>query len=94
MAQQFVKITKKYSAKNRLCSAILAYFESIDHNLFDNKKQAETDIKKRFESALRSYKGKAAVPTLQSHQASKNEILYYVEEVIHISIYNVENRPL
>ena len=91
MAKQFVKITKTYSAKNRLCTAILDYLESIDHSLFINKEKAAEDIKRRYNEALESYKGKAAVPRLQSHQSSKNEILYFVEDVIHISIYNLEN---
>ena len=94
MAKQFVKITKTYSAKNRLCTAILDFFESIDHTLFLNKEKAAEDIERRYNEALESYKGKAAVPRLQNHQASKEEVLYFVEDVIHISIYNVENELL
>lgn len=94
MAEQFTKITRTYSAKNRLCTAILDFFESIDHCLFENKQEAADDIKRRYNEALASYKGKAAVPRLQSHQANKKEFLYFVEDVIHISIYNVENKPL
>lgn len=90
MAEQFTKITKTYAAKNRLCTAILDFFESIDHCLFENKQQASDEIKRRYNEALESYKGKAAVPRLQNHQASKKEVLYYVEDVIHISIYNVD----
>ncbi|QSW90721.1 hypothetical protein J0383_07895 [Flavobacterium endoglycinae] len=90
MAKQFVKITKTYSAKNRLCTAILESMDSIDHSLFSNKEYAVKDIKRRYDEALDNYKGKATVPKLQNHQANKKEILYYVEDVIHISIYNVE----
>lgn len=91
MAQQFIKITKTYSAKNRLCTAILDFFESIDHTLSPNKEKAIADINRRYNEALESYKGKAAVPRLQNHQAVKTEILFYVEDVIYITIYNVEN---
>lgn len=91
MAKQFVKITKTYSAKNRLCTAILDFFESIDHTLFLNKEKAVEDVKRRYNEALESYKGKAAVPKLDSHKSSKNGISYYIEDVVHISIYNVEN---
>lgn len=91
MAKQFVKITKTYSAKNRLCTAILDFFESIDHTLFLNKEKAAQDVKRRYNEALESYKGKAAVPRLESHQSSKTEFLYLVQDVIHISIYNIEN---
>lgn len=90
MSKQFVKITKTYSAKNRLCTAILESFESIDHSLFENKETAIKDIKRRYNEALENYKGKAAVPRLVSHQPNKKELLYYVEEVIYVSIYNTE----
>ncbi|MEO6176796.1 MAG: hypothetical protein ABIP27_16715 [Flavobacterium circumlabens] len=89
MEKQFTKITKTYSAKNRLCTAILDHFESLDHSLFPNKKEAVNDIKSRFNAALESYKGKAAVPKLECYMFNKNDIVYQVEDVIHISIYNV-----
>lgn len=92
MTEQFIKITKTYSPKNRLCTAILDFFESIDHTLSPDKGKAVEEIKRRYNEALESYKGKAAVPRLQSHQASKKETLFFVEDVIHVSVYVVENK--
>jgi hypothetical protein len=92
MKEQFAKITKTYSAKNRLCTAILNNFESIDHTLFPDKEKAVKDIIRRYDEAINSYKGKAAVPRLESHQANKNGMQYFVEDVIYISIYNVKNK--
>lgn len=91
MAKQFVKITQTYAAKNRLCTAIIDHFESVDHCLFANKQKADEDVKRRYNEALQSYRGKAAVPKLDSHKNSKSGSSYYIDGVIHISIYNVEN---
>jgi len=90
MAKQFTKVTKTYSTKNKLQQLILQHLELVDGTLYPNKTAAVTSIKKLYEVALKSYKGKAVVPKLDYFQANKKDLVYQVEDVIHISIYNVQ----
>lgn len=91
MAKTFTKVTKTYSTKNKLQRLILEELSLADCTLFPNPKQAISFINQSYESALKSYKGNAAVPPLKSHDASKEEVLFYVEDVIYISMYNVKS---
>jgi phosphatidylglycerophosphatase A len=91
MAKQFAKVTQTYSTKNKLQQVILERLEPISGTLFKDKKEATESIKTLFKSALDDYKGRAAVPELKNFIGSKDDHVYYVDEVISISIYNVKN---
>lgn len=91
MSKQFTKVTKSYSTKNKLQLLILQQLMTVDFILFTNKQHASNYIKQLYENALRQYKGNAAVPELKTFEGNKNDTHYYVDEVIHISIYNVKN---
>lgn len=90
MAKQFTKVTKTYSTKNKLQHLILKEMLSADCLLFMGRTEAENYIKQLYENALKSYKGNASVPPLKWHDANKPKVLYYVEDVIYISIYQVK----
>ncbi|WP_269222030.1 hypothetical protein [Flavobacterium sp. IMCC34518] len=90
MPKQFTKVTKTYSTKNKLQLLILNELQLIDCILFTNKNEASNFVKQLYENALRSYKGNAAVPSLKTHEANKDDTLFYVDDVISISMYNVQ----
>ncbi|AOW09499.1 hypothetical protein [Flavobacterium gilvum] len=91
MAKQFTKVTKTYSTKNKLQLLIHDYLKTVDFTLFANKQEASNYIKELYEKALREYKGNAAVPPLKTFEGNKNDTHYYVDDVISISVYNVQN---
>jgi hypothetical protein len=43
-----------------------------------------------YKNALLKYKGNAAVPQLKRHESSDQSMSFYVDDVISISMYNVE----
>lgn len=90
MAKQFTKVTKTYSTKNKLQLLILNQLDTVDGLLFSNKSEAVNHIKQLYENALIMYAGKAAVPELKSFVSTDNDTVFHVEDVIHISIYNVQ----
>jgi hypothetical protein len=89
MAKQFTKVTKTYSTKNKLQLLILNELNKADCILFTNKGEASKYIKQLYDNALLAYKGNAAVPELKRHE-SKENLQYYVDDVISISMYNVQ----
>lgn len=91
MAKQFTKVTKTYATKNKLQLMILKELEQIDGTLFQDKTDASKHIKKLYQNALNNYKGIAVIPKLDFFKALKGDLTLHVEDVIHISIYNVEN---
>lgn len=91
MPKQFTKVTKTYSTKNKLQKLIYDHLMSVDFSLFANKQEASIYIKQAYRNALKSYKGNAAVPELKTFEGNKNDTHYYVDDVISISIYNVQN---
>jgi hypothetical protein len=91
MPKQFTKVTKTYSTKNKLQLLIHDQLMTADLILFTNKQHASNYIKQLYENALREYKGNAAVPPLKTFEGNKNDTHYYVDDVISISIYNVQN---
>jgi hypothetical protein len=91
MPKQFTKVTKTYSTKNKLQLLILNELQNIDCTLFKNKEDASKCIKKLYHDALLLYKGNAVVPLLKTHEATKNDTLFYVDDVISISMYNVQD---
>ena len=90
MAKQFTKVTKTYSTKNKLQRLILEELQLADCSLFTTPKEARNFINQLYENALKHYKGSAAVPPLRRHEANQTEVLFYVEDVIYISMYNVK----
>lgn len=90
MAQQFTKVTKTYSTKNKLQLYILKELEQVDCLLFSSQLEAVNYIKNLYNVALETYNGNAAVPPLNSHESMSNELMYYVSDVIFISIYTVK----
>lgn len=88
MAKQFTKVTKTYSTKNKLQLLILKELATIDGILFLTKSEATDYIVQLYKNALLSYKGNAAVPELKRHESREN-ISFYVDDVISISMYNV-----
>jgi hypothetical protein len=90
MSKQFTKVTKTYSTKNKLQLLILNELKHIDGVLFANKQEASKYIKQLYGNALSEYKGNASVPQLKTHEATKDDTLFYVDDVISISIYNVQ----
>jgi hypothetical protein len=91
MSKQFTKVTKTYSTKNKLQLLILNELSKADCVLFSNKAKASNNIEQLYQSALRSYKGNAVVPQLKTHEANKDDTLFYVDDVISISMYNVQH---
>ena len=89
MAKQFTKVTKTYSTKNKLQLLILKELASIDCFLFMTKSEATDYVVQLYNNALLSYKGNAAVPQLKRHESHEN-ISFYVDDVISISMYNVK----
>lgn len=89
MAKQFTKVTKTYSTKNKLQLLILNELVTIDCFLFMTKSEETDHIVKLYKSALLAYKGNAAVPELKRHESHEN-ISFYVDDVISISMYNVK----
>lgn len=91
MAKTFTKVTQTYAPKNKLQIIILEYLIGIDLSLFKNKTEAIGTIKTLFKAALNDYKGKAAILELKNYEPNKKTHVYHVDEVITISIYNVQN---
>lgn len=91
MKKQFTKVTKTYSTKNKLQLLIHDHLKTVDFTLFTNKQEASNYIKQLYDNALNKYKGNAAVPPLKTFEGNKNDTHYYVDDVISISIYNVQN---
>lgn len=91
MKKQFTKVTKTYSTKNKLQLLIHDHLITADFTLFANKQEASKYIKQLYDSALSQYKGSAAVPELKTFEGNKNDTHYYVDDVISISIYNVQH---
>ncbi len=90
MAKQFTKVTKTYSTKNKLQLYILKELELLDGFLFLNKSEAIKHINLLYNIALETYNGNAAVPPLKNFEANENDTVFYVEDVIYISIYTVK----
>lgn len=92
MSKQFAKVTKTYSTKNKLQNTILNELQTVDLTLYPNRQTAKKVIEQLYQNALVNYKGKAAPQTLKSHEpaTNKNELIFYVEDVIYISLYNVK----
>lgn len=90
MAKQFTKVTKTYSTKNKLQLYILRELEQVDCLLFTNESEAVNYIKQLYKIALESYNGNAAIPTLKKHDPKTGELMYYVDDVINISIYTIK----
>jgi hypothetical protein len=91
MPKQFTKATKIYSTKNKLQLLIYNHLMTVDFILFANKQEASKYIKQLYDTALSQYKGNAAVPELKTFEGNKNDQHYYVDDVISISMYNVQN---
>lgn len=90
MAKQFTKVTKTYSTKNKLQLYILKELELLDSFLFLNKSEAIKHIKQSYNVALETYNGNAATPPLKNFEANENDTVFYVEDVIYISIYTIK----
>jgi hypothetical protein len=90
MALQFTKVTKTYSTKNKLQLYILKELELVDGFLFLNKAESVEHIRQLYNVALETYNGNAAVPPLKNFEANENDTVFYVEDVIYISIYTVK----
>jgi hypothetical protein len=90
MKKQFTKVTKTYSTKNKLQLLILNELSKVDRVLFSNNKEVSKNIITLYNNALLAYKGNAAVPPLQAHETADNDTIYYVDDVISISMYNVK----
>jgi hypothetical protein len=89
MAKQFTKVTKTYSTKNKLQLLILNELSAVDCFLFITKSEATDYIVQLYKNALLAYKGNAAVPELKRHESHEN-MSFYVDDVISISMYNVK----
>lgn len=90
MAKQFTKVTKTYSTKNKLQLLILNELNTVDCILFITKSEATDYIVQLYKNALLKYKGNAAVPQLKRHESTNQSMSFYVDDVISISMYNVE----
>jgi hypothetical protein len=91
MIKQFTKVTKTYATKNKLQLLILTTMQDIDCTLFDNKGEATNYIFQLYNNALLAYKGNAAIPELKTFDGAKNVMQFYVEDVLWVSMYNVQN---
>lgn len=90
MNKHFAKVTKTYSTKNKLQLYILKELELIDRFLFASKEEAGNYINNMYSIAIESYNGTAAVPELKKHEPDENQVVYYVEDVIFLSIFTVK----
>ncbi len=90
MAKQFTKVTKTYSTKNKLQLLILNELKTVDCILFSTKSEATDYIVQLYKNALLKYKGNAVVPQLKRHESTNQSMSFYVDDVISISMYNVE----
>lgn len=90
MSKQFIKVTKTYSTKNKLQLAILKRLEEADASLFRKRSYAQAFVRHLYEEGVRSYKGNAVVPELRTHEPDENQVVYYVDDVIFLSIYTVK----
>ncbi|MDQ8012021.1 MAG: hypothetical protein REI96_06215 [Flavobacterium nitrogenifigens] len=92
MSKQFAKVTKTYSTKNKLQQILLTDLNSVDFTLYPNRESAKKSIELIYQNAISIYKGKAAVPKLQSFEphSNKNELIYFIDEVIYISLYKAK----
>ena len=89
MQKQFTKVTKTYSTKNKLQLLILTELRKANCILFSTKSEATDFIVQLYKNALLAYKGSAVVPELKRHE-SHQDMSFYVDDVISISMYNVQ----
>jgi len=90
MNKHFIKISKTYGAKNKLHEVILEKMKKIDHTLCGSQGAANKLITTTFEEACKLYDGKAALPGLRDFEAHDNTAIFYVPEVVYITVYEVE----
>jgi hypothetical protein len=69
---------------------ILNELSKADGVLFSNKKEVSKNIKGLYGNALTAYNGNAVVPALKVHEANDHDTIYYVDDVISISMDNIK----
>lgn len=90
MAKQFIKKTKWHITKNRVQEMCQNNLQELDCSLVRNLEDAKKLIINAFNRAINDYNGRAKLPELKSFTDEKTSV-YYIEDVIYLSIYKVEN---
>lgn len=90
MAKQFIKVTKDYATKNKVQELCLKELKKLDQTLWPTTVEAINIICDGYQNALSQYQGKAKTPELKQSRPDKNSYQYYIDDVIHLTIYEVK----
>lgn len=94
MSKQFIKVTKDYATKNKVQELCLKELKKLDQTLWPYPEDAIRIILHGFEHALSQYKGTAKLPELKHFRPDNNSFQYYIDDVIHLTIYEVKGEKI
>lgn len=90
MAKQFIKVSNRYSTKNKLQELISNELYKLDRVLCNDGLEAKKTIEIAYKTALEQYKGHAKQLPLKDFVFNKAITQYSVEDVIVLDVYAVK----
>lgn len=90
MAKQFIKVSSRYTTKNKLQELISNELYKLDRVLFNDGLEAKKTVESAYKTALEQYKGHAKQLPLNRFELQKTVTQYSVEDVIVLNVYSVK----
>jgi hypothetical protein len=90
MTKHFIKVTKTNGAKNKLQTLCIDKLTKLDQILCNSYPEAKEEVERHFYNALKAYAGTAKEPELRDFISNAHEQIFYIEDLIYISIYEVK----
>lgn len=90
MTKTLIKVTNTYSTKNKLQKQIFENLQALDLTLCKELSDAIKLINLAFKDAINNYQGVARKPELKSFLDDKKTTVFYIEDVIYLSMYTVK----
>lgn len=90
MAKQFIKVSSRYTTKNKLQELISNELYKLDRVLCNDGLEANKVIETAYKTALEQYKGHAKQLPLKDFVFNKTMTQYSVEDVIVLNVYTVK----
>lgn len=91
MSKQFIKIKNQHVPKNKFQKLVQESLSELEGVLVSDFKTAQKLIQIAYKDAIDSYNGSAKVLELKSFKNDENQSLFYVDDVIYLSVYGVKN---
>lgn len=91
MKKHFIKVTSISKTKTKLQEAILENLKELDCTLAGNQSTAFKLIEIAYNDAVNNYEGLTNKQDLQRNQSTPTTAVFWIDQLIQLSIYEVQN---